>query len=238
MQREARPFADSSDEAAAARRALPFDAWIHAYFPHYASCESSPLHLLADEIVEEKGIPVAEFWFRGAGKTTRALLRRIRRIVERRAHFILVGGQTEENAAEKLDLIKLELVNNPRLRQDYGDRDRPARRERHRHGLDRRRDARARARHGAILPRPAPRPAPAGRFPRRRPGGRLSSRGTRSAKSISGNGSSATSSRRSARYVFTAETQRTRRRRSCSRRKTPRPRVSAVQTAAPGARFC
>ena len=121
MQREARPFADSSPEAVAARKALPFDAWIHAYFPHYTSCESSPMHLMADEILEEKGIPIAEFWFRGAGKTTRALLRRVRRIVERQAHFIIVGGQTEENAAEKLDLIKLELVNNPRLRQDYGD---------------------------------------------------------------------------------------------------------------------
>jgi predicted phage terminase large subunit-like protein len=120
MLREARPFADSSEAAIAERRALPFDAWIHTYFPHYASCESSPMHLLADEILEEKGIPIAEFWFRGAGKTTRALLRRIRRIVERRAHFIIIGGQTEENAAEKLDLIKLELVNNLRLRQDYG----------------------------------------------------------------------------------------------------------------------
>ncbi len=120
MLREAQPFADTSEEAIAARRALPFDAWMHTYFPHYATCESSPMHLLADEILEEKGIPIAEFWFRGAGKTTRALLRRVRRIVERRAHFIIIGGQTEENAAEKLDLIKLELVNNPRLRQDYG----------------------------------------------------------------------------------------------------------------------
>jgi predicted phage terminase large subunit-like protein len=118
-----RPFADSSEEAAAARRALPFDAWIHTYFPHYASCESSPLHLLADDQVEERNIPIAEFWFRGAGKTTRALLRRIRRILERRAHFIVVGGQTEENAAEKLDLIKLELVHNARLRQDYAGAD-------------------------------------------------------------------------------------------------------------------
>ncbi len=122
MLREGRRFADSSERAAAARRALPFDAWIHTYFPHYASCESSPLHLAADEIVEEKGIPIAEYWFRGAGKTTRALLRRVRRIVERRAHFIIVGGQTEETSAEKLDLIKLELVNNERLRRDYGDR--------------------------------------------------------------------------------------------------------------------
>jgi predicted phage terminase large subunit-like protein len=119
MAREARPFADTSDKASAARRALPFDAWIHTYFPHYASCESSPAHLAADEMTEEKGIPVAEFWFRGAGKTTRALLRRIRRILERRSHFIIIGGQTEENAAEKLDLIKLELVNNARLKQDY-----------------------------------------------------------------------------------------------------------------------
>jgi predicted phage terminase large subunit-like protein len=121
MVREARPFADTSVAAVAGRKNLPFDAWIHAYFPHYASCESSPSHLMADDIVEEKGIPIAEFWFRGAGKTTRALLRRIRRIVERRARFIIVGGQTEDNAAEKLDLLKLELVNNARLRQDYGD---------------------------------------------------------------------------------------------------------------------
>jgi predicted phage terminase large subunit-like protein len=119
MEREARPFADTSAAAVAARKSLPFDAWIHTYFPHYASCESSPSHLAADEMIEEKGIPIAEFWFRGAGKTTRALLRRVRRILERRSHFLIVGGQTEENAAEKLDLIKLELVNNARLKQDY-----------------------------------------------------------------------------------------------------------------------
>jgi predicted phage terminase large subunit-like protein len=132
MRRETRPFGDNSPEAIAARKALPFDEWMHTYFPHYASCQSSPLHLLADQIVEEKGIPTAEFWFRGAGKTTRALLRRIRRILEptrgrdrklnpRKARFIIVGALTEDRAAEKIDLIKLELVNNSRLRQDYGD---------------------------------------------------------------------------------------------------------------------
>ena len=94
---------------------------MHTYFPHYATCESSPLHLLADDAIEERGIPIAEYWFRGAGKTTRALIRRIRRILERRSRFILVGGLTEENAAEKLDLLKLELVNNQRLQEDYGD---------------------------------------------------------------------------------------------------------------------
>ena len=195
MLREARRFADSSEKAAAARRALPFDAWIHTYFPHYASCESSPLHLAADEIVEEKGIPIAEYWFRGAGKTTRALLRRVRRIVERRAHFIIVGGQTEENAAEKLDLIKLELVNNERLRQDYGDRIGPRGGTTPTRILSPSRRACWRAARGN--PAAACSTARTGRTIFSATTWRtISSRATRSAKSISGNGSSATSSRR------------------------------------------
>ena len=120
MRAEARPFPDSSPEASAARKALPFDDWIHLYFPHYAYVESSPLHLLADDACEEKGLPVAFYWFRGAAKTTRALLRRLRRIVTGRARFLIVGGLTQDNAAEKLDMLKIELENNPRLRQDYG----------------------------------------------------------------------------------------------------------------------
>ena len=119
MRVEAKPFADTSEEAASNRRALPFDAWIHTYFPHYADAKSSALHLQADNLVEKKGDPIAEFWFRGAGKTTRAILRRIRRILDRKAHFIVVGGLTEDNACEKLDMIKLELLNNARLQQDY-----------------------------------------------------------------------------------------------------------------------
>jgi predicted phage terminase large subunit-like protein len=121
MRIEARPFADTSADAVAKRKALPFDDWARGYFPHYFFCESAPMHLLADDLVEEKGIVIAEFWSRGAGKTVRACLRRIRRILEGKSHFIVVCCQTEDNAAEKMDAIKLELENNPRLRQDYGD---------------------------------------------------------------------------------------------------------------------
>jgi hypothetical protein len=120
MQLQARPFEDCSPAATAARKALPFDEWLHTYCPHYATKPSSALHLAADLLCDEPGMPLAAYWFRGAGKTTRALLRRVKRIAEKKIHFGLVLGLTEDNAVEKLDLIQLELCNNERIRQDYG----------------------------------------------------------------------------------------------------------------------
>lgn len=121
MRAEARPFPDSSDEAVERRKALPFDAWCHTYFPHYCYSPSAPVHLIADDRVEEDGMPVALLFFRGAAKTVRyALLKRVHRIVNRLRHFVVQGARDEEVAAEKLDMIRVELEHNPRLRADYG----------------------------------------------------------------------------------------------------------------------
>lgn len=122
MRTEARPFADDSDEAKAARRALPFDAWCGTYLPHYFSAASAPAHLTADELVEERGMPVYMCWSRGFGKSTRySLAKPLHWILHRERHFIIFGGRSEDVAADKMEFVKLELKENPRIRQDYGD---------------------------------------------------------------------------------------------------------------------
>ena len=123
MRTEARPFADDSDDAKAARRALPFDEWCKTYLPHYFTAESAPAHLLADYLVEERGMPAFMCWARGYGKSTRySLAKPLHWILHRERHFIIFGGRSEEVAADKMDFVRLELRENPRIRQDYGDR--------------------------------------------------------------------------------------------------------------------
>jgi hypothetical protein len=121
MKIEARPFADTSPEAIAARKALPFDGWCKLYLPHYFYAPSAPAHLIADELVEEEGMPLFLHWARGFAKSVRyGLAKPVRWIVEKARHFVICGGRDEDVAVDKMDLVKLELENNPRLRADYG----------------------------------------------------------------------------------------------------------------------
>lgn len=122
LQTEARPFRDSSAEAVAGRRALPFFDWARIYLPHYFTVPDAPFHPVGLEAAQEIGIPVNMCWFRGSGKSTAfntAL--NLRRVLDRAAHFVIIGSRAEDVAAQHLDFIWLELSENPRIRADYGD---------------------------------------------------------------------------------------------------------------------
>ena len=122
MRVESKPFADSSPDAVAARKGKNFDDWCKTYFSHYFTSPSSLAHITADTLVEEQGIPIGLLWARGFGKTVRAILRRVRRILQKESKFIIVGGRDEDIACDKMDMLRMELQLNPRLRQDYGEK--------------------------------------------------------------------------------------------------------------------
>ena len=67
---EARPFADTSPEARARRRALPFFDWCSTYLPHYFSASPWSKHIQAERHSHEQGMPQFHCWSRGAGKST------------------------------------------------------------------------------------------------------------------------------------------------------------------------
>ncbi len=121
MSREATPFADMSREAVAARKALPFAEWCHTYLPHWFSCDDAPFHEEADARRNHRGIPMCDCWARGTAKTTRySIADPLHRIVNRTDQFGVLGAKTVDAAAEKANMIRMELKHNARLRADYG----------------------------------------------------------------------------------------------------------------------
>ncbi|HOQ59083.1 MAG TPA: hypothetical protein PKZ08_00545 [Vicinamibacterales bacterium] len=121
MQAEARPFADRSPEAAAARRGQEFDAWARTYLPHYFSAPSAPMHRIADDLVEERGIVNALKWGREMGKSVRyGIAKPLWWALKRDCRFVIFGARNEDDAIDKLDFVNQELKENARLRADYG----------------------------------------------------------------------------------------------------------------------
>ena len=131
MHDKANPFADVSPQARAQRRGLPFFDWCATYLPHYFTAPPWLRHREAEADSHEEGIPQFHCWSRGAGKSTLfSLAKPLRWILDAAPdatphslgrHFIIFGGATEDVAIDKSDFVKLELVENPRIRGDYGD---------------------------------------------------------------------------------------------------------------------
>jgi len=71
MDREATPFEDMSEEAVAARKALPFGQWGRTYMPHWFQVADAPFHAPLDPRRYAVGVPVCICGARGTAKTTR-----------------------------------------------------------------------------------------------------------------------------------------------------------------------
>ena len=140
---QALPFADTSPDAQAERRALPFFDWCATYLPHYFTAAPWSKHIDAERVSHEEGMPQFHCWSRGAGKSTIfSLAKPLKWILGKSdrsdmsdqsdlsdlsdrpdasaRHFIILGGATEDVAIDKSDFIELELAENPRIRCDYG----------------------------------------------------------------------------------------------------------------------
>ncbi len=77
MRCDAGAVPDSSPEAVAVHRALPFAAWCHEFLPDWFKRPDAPFHAEADARANECGIPIADCWGAGLGKTTRYVIARI-----------------------------------------------------------------------------------------------------------------------------------------------------------------
>ena len=122
LSRHARPFADTSDEAAAARRALPYFEWCATYLPHYFSVPPCAAHYRLIEAVGEPGLPTFVCAFRGFGKSVHlALARPLWRTLGRQVPYWLYGAGTQRLAAQNMDYVRIELEHNERIRCDYPD---------------------------------------------------------------------------------------------------------------------
>ncbi len=150
MSRDARAFPDMSAEAVDARRRLPFALWCHKYLPHWFTSEDAPGHAEADARRNTVGTIIAEDWAREMAKTTRYSIADLLFDICNDTHvvqlasgdwvlltqweresrddiresqpldFILMLAKTHDKAAERMDLVRLELRRNERLRGDYG----------------------------------------------------------------------------------------------------------------------
>ena len=125
------PFADTSPDAKAERRGLPFFDWCATYLPHYFTAAPWARHLEAERHSHDEGVPQFHCWGRGAGKSTLfSLAKPLKWILGEsdlsdgpdapERHFIIFGGATEDVAIDKSDFVALELAENQRLRCDYG----------------------------------------------------------------------------------------------------------------------
>ena len=122
MEREATPFEDMSEDAVAARRALPLLPWCETYLPHYFSAPFAPFHRRMTDAVGEAEMPTFVAAFRGAGKSVLlALARPLLRTLSGEVPYWIYGAQVQKLAAQNMDYVRLELQHNARIRADYGE---------------------------------------------------------------------------------------------------------------------
>lgn len=122
LHQEARPFEDMSDEAKAARRALPRDEWMRTYLPHYVRCPFAPFHRELMRQANEPAMPFFVGVFRGAGKSViDSLGDPLYFICNGVRKYMLYGSIVQGLAVDLMDFVRIELEHNARLRCDYGD---------------------------------------------------------------------------------------------------------------------
>jgi predicted phage terminase large subunit-like protein len=121
---EAKPFEDSGLDARKRRfkkASKDLLAFIATYLPHYAYEGFAPLHReMADACnVEEKPVLICSAG--GFGKTSVVTIGcALQSILFKRNPFVVIGGMTEDLAAQNTAMIKLELEENERIVQDFG----------------------------------------------------------------------------------------------------------------------
>lgn len=118
-------FDDNSSAARKARRERCRDnpeQFLQTYLPHYAVVKSAPFHPEIDKAGEIRNRIAVIAAFRGSAKTTRALiLDYLMDICYEREPFVLIGSETENQAANFVMQIRIELEENDRIKCDFFD---------------------------------------------------------------------------------------------------------------------
>lgn len=115
---------DDSEDARKERRehARADRLWgLQYYFPHYFDAPFAQCHKALLEASRQKGTPTVFAGPRGSGKSTLAQSLELLNIGLAERHFLVIGSMTEDLAIGHTTFLRLELEENPRLIQDFGD---------------------------------------------------------------------------------------------------------------------
>jgi predicted phage terminase large subunit-like protein len=104
----------------------PLSSWAQRFLTHYFTCRPSKLHTtlarILDEYVETRGNKNAIIAPRGGAKTTWVSKTfPLYNICHGLEHYILLVGDTTEQAQQNLEAVKYELTDNEELAQAYPD---------------------------------------------------------------------------------------------------------------------
>ena len=116
--------ADDSDSAKGQRRehARADRLWgLKYYFPHYFDALFAELHKEIIRSSRVKGVPTVLAGPRGSGKSTTLQCNETLKVGLAEDHFLIIGSQTDDLATGHTIPIRLELEENPRFIQDFGD---------------------------------------------------------------------------------------------------------------------
>ncbi len=96
--------------------------FFQTYLPHYFTVEPAPMHREIVAMLETRGRPVAIAAPRGHAKSTIvSLAYPLHQILFEQRHFIILVSDSKDQAEMFVAQVKLELEENERIRQDFGD---------------------------------------------------------------------------------------------------------------------
>jgi hypothetical protein len=99
-----------------------YSKWFEYYFPHYAKSPCAPFHIeLADRVLAEPVSYTIANWFRGAAKSVHVCMGLpLFLMVKGELNFMLLVGQTADKAKLLLSDVQIQLSENKRFINDYG----------------------------------------------------------------------------------------------------------------------
>jgi predicted AAA+ superfamily ATPase len=125
MRAEALPFEDDSPLAKRERKERTrYDVleFAKTYMPHYVPGEYSEYHEELKDYTNTENEPIFFSGPKGTGKSVLVtIVDYVRRSVNKLNHFMIILGQTEDQASDRAAYIQFEIENNPRIKQDFGD---------------------------------------------------------------------------------------------------------------------
>jgi predicted phage terminase large subunit-like protein len=111
-------------ERLARAEADPF-YFFQAYLPHYFSCDFAPFHRELVSLLEPRGravVPVVVAAPRGFAKTTLVSFGYVlHQVLFGRRRFVVLASDTADLATDLAGYLRLELANNQRLAEDFGE---------------------------------------------------------------------------------------------------------------------
>jgi hypothetical protein len=117
-----RPLPTAQKAERRARAAQDKAFYLRTYCPHYFPHPFSPQHEAALQHCDLRNILYLLTAFRGWGKSAIGSFGdQLHKIYQETRHFFLMISNTEDMAEPFVAALKIEIEENPRLRQDYGD---------------------------------------------------------------------------------------------------------------------